>query len=40
MTIVAKIILSPIQCDQIGRIFAQWVIVCLGQFIENDKILK
>jgi hypothetical protein len=25
------------QCDQIGRIFAQWVIAYFGQFIENDR---
>jgi hypothetical protein len=24
-----------IQGDQIGRIFALWVIVCFGQFFEN-----
>jgi hypothetical protein len=25
------------QGDQIGRIFAQWVIVCLGQLHENER---
>jgi hypothetical protein len=24
-----------VQSDQVGRIFAYWVIVCLGQFFEN-----
>jgi predicted component of viral defense system (DUF524 family) len=23
------------QADQIGRLFAYWVFICLGQFIEN-----
>jgi hypothetical protein len=25
------------QGDQIGRIFAQWAIVCFGQFLKNDR---
>jgi hypothetical protein len=26
------------QCDQIGRIFAQWVIVTLGSYLNNTKV--
>jgi hypothetical protein len=30
-----RTVLTLAKCDQIGRIFAQWVIVCLGQLHEN-----